>query len=218
MTTTIGATEYVQPIVVLRSGTHEDAVRAVALASVLAWVNTAMRKDSNPEAMPGVANWQPWLAGRFAKSVRRAKAGQFAALVPHASSVVECGDAKAAAFAPTTYPDMDPAIAKLQVSGTDFVRSQWQANDGHGPLVLVNEGLGMSTGKTAAQAAHGLFRWFLNLDSNERDNWIAGRCPFALMGVSGQAFEKGTEHAAVVIRDAGFTEIAPGSATVTVMD
>ena len=218
MTASIGSTEFVQPVVVLRAGTHEDAVRAVALASVLAWVHTSGAGGTDDDtAAPGAENWRPWLSGRFAKSVRRAKAGQFAALAPTAAAIVEIGDAKAAAFTPTTYPGMDPTVAKLQVSGTDFDRDQWasKTEDG-GPRVLVNEGLGMSTGKAAAQAAHGLFRWFLNLDPNQRTEWVAAGCPFGLDGVTRTDFEKACRNAVVVIHDAGFTEIEPGSATVAV--
>lgn len=206
-TVSAGSTRFVQPIAVLRAGCHEDAVKAVALASVLAYVNTG----DDPA-------WGQWLTSRFAKSVRRAKAGQFAALAPGAAAVVQIGEAKAAAFIPSTYEDLDPALSKLQVSGTDFDRSeQWRKAPEEGwPWLLVNEGLGMTTGKTAAQTAHALFVWFLQTDENTRSRWAAEGFPFTVEGVSGDDFVKSAKNARVTINDAGFTEIEPGSATVLV--
>lgn len=207
-TMSTGSTRFVQPIALLRSGCHEDAVKAVALASVLAYVHTG-----------DAPAWESWLDGRFAKSVRRAKAGQFAALTPDAASVVEVGAAKAAAFIPSTYEDLDPTLAKLQVSGTDFERSGTWERSPHegGPWLLVNDGLGMTTGKAAAQAAHGLFVWFLNASADLRRWWIADGCPFAVEGVPATEFAKASQNAQVTINDAGFTEIEPGSATVIVL-
>lgn len=234
MSASIGSTRYVQPIMVLRAGTHEDAVRAVALASVLAWVNTGgedvlgakstavttSRTDGCGDQVPDLVadHWAAWMAGRFAKSVRRAKVGQFTTLAPLAAAVVEIGDAKAAAFAPTTYPDMLPALSKLQVSGTDFERTAWaDSPDGSGPQVLINEGLNMSTGKTAAQAAHGLFAWFMRLDVQQRRAWVGQECPLSVTGMPTDRFATEAQRAQVLIRDAGFTEIEPGSATVSVL-
>lgn len=57
-------TELVQPIVLLRSGSHEDAVRCVAEASLRAYVSA-----------PDLPEWRQWLAGSFTKTVRRASRG-----------------------------------------------------------------------------------------------------------------------------------------------
>ena len=54
--------ELVQSIVLLRSGSHEDAVRCVAEASLRAYVSA-----------PDLPEWAEWLAGSFTKTVRRAK-------------------------------------------------------------------------------------------------------------------------------------------------
>ena len=53
-------TELVQPIVLLRSGSHEDAVRCVAEASLRAYVSA-----------PDLPDWEAWLAGSSTKTVRR---------------------------------------------------------------------------------------------------------------------------------------------------
>jgi peptidyl-tRNA hydrolase len=207
-TTSTGSTRFVQPIMLQRSGSHEDAVTAAALASVLAYTATA----EDP-------SWEPWIGGRFAKSVRRAKPNQFAAIAPRAVRVVEIGEAKAAAFLPSTYSDLDPALAKLQVSGTEFDRSgTWpSAPEEGGPWLLVNGSLEMSTGKTAAQVAHGLFAWYLSVNTDRRAQWLAEQAPATVSVVTGPEFATSAQNAVVTINDAGFTEIAPGSATVVVL-
>jgi hypothetical protein len=57
-------TELVQPIILLRSGSHEDAIRCVAEASLRAYVSA-----------PDLPEWEQWLAGSFTKKVRRASRG-----------------------------------------------------------------------------------------------------------------------------------------------
>lgn len=201
--------EYVQPIALLRSGTHEDAVRAVALASVMAYA-----------LHPEEPQWDRWLSGPFAKSVRRAKKrGPFEAVAAISAARVHVGEAEAAAFIPTTYPEMDPALAKLQVSGTNFERTgRWVAPAVEGgPRMFVNESLGMSTGKTAAQAAHGLFAWYERLDYDRRTAWVEAGAPFSLTSVPEDQFTGVANDAYVLIEDAGRTEIKKDSATVAVL-
>lgn len=198
----------VQPIVLLRAGTHEDAVRAVALASVTAYLQTA----DDPA-------WTDWLAARFTKTVRRAKAGLFAQITPLAAAHATVGEAQALALVPVSYDEMADSVRKCQVAGTELPRLGWPQANGHGPLhpqIAINEDLGMSTGKTAAQAAHGLFAWFLRLADADRAAWLAQGAPFGLTGLDKAAFAEHARDARVIINDAGFTEVTPGSATVIV--
>ncbi|MET4146196.1 peptidyl-tRNA hydrolase [Arthrobacter sp. UYCo732] len=122
------------------------------------------------------------------------------------------------AFRPTTYGAMSRHLAKLQVSGTDLPQRATDhpivAPEGS-PVLMLNAGLGMSTGKQAAQAGHALFAWFLSLDTAERRAWYEAGCPFRIELVQQEAFN---DYAAgvpedLLIVDAGRTEIDPGSAT-----
>ena len=197
-----GRTEYVQAVALLRAGSHEDAVRAVAAASVGAWL-----------AVPDDPAWQPWLAGSFAKSVRRARPAQYAALSGWAAASAGFGDARACAGPPTTYPGMDPRVAGLQVSGTELARAGWPG-PGPGPTVLLDDSLGMSTGKAAAQAAHALFAWAVHLSAPARADWQADGMAFSVLGLPGPDFARAAARPGpVTIADAGHTEVAPGSTT-----
>lgn len=214
---------YVQPIVLLVDKTdpasHQDAVHAAALASVLAFAQELATTGFGP-------TWAEWLAGRFTKTVRRADAKTFAKLAEkfageeHAD--VTIGKARALAFQPTTYDAMSRALAKLQVSGTELPDRGTDASNPAGadaPVLVVNESLGMSTGKAAAQAAHALFAWFLSLDLIERSGWYDAGCPFTVVFGSQDEFDASaaTVPEKLLIVDAGLTEIDPNTATAYVL-
>lgn len=198
--------DLVQPIVLLSAGAHEDACRAVALASVTAW----LAHHEHP-------SWELWLAGRFTKTVRRAKNEHALnrALDAGPAVVERVGQAAAAAFVPTTYYEMDRYVRKLQVTGLDLPRQEVpDVPDHDGPLLLVNADLGMSPGKTAAQVAHGLCGWLLSLDEADRTDWFYSGRHFDQAETTAGCIERTS---GLSIRDAGFTEVRPGSATVRVI-
>lgn len=211
---------YVQPIMLLvdksSPAAHIDAVHAAALASVLAYAEETLSLV-NPDP-----SWAAWLDGPFTKSVRRADAKTYEKIstkftaAEHAAVTV--GKAQAMAFRPTTYGAMSRHLAKLQVSGTDLPQRASDhpvpAPEGS-PVLVLNAGLGMSTGKQSAQAGHALFAWFLSLDTAERRAWYDAGCPFRIELVRQEAFD---DYAAgvpedLLIVDAGRTEIDPGTAT-----
>lgn len=187
----------VQPIVLRATGTHENAVEAAARASVSAF-------PGEPTDM-----WVRWLSGRFTKSVRRAKPALFARLADEfGATIVDVGDAAAFALSPRAYAEFGP-LAKLQVSGTslprelgcDVVDEGW-----HG--IIVNDDLSMTTGKEAAQVAHGMW-----VDAMSTDDW-SGNVPIAR--VNAEDFER-LSHSGRVILDAALTEFDRPTRTVAVI-
>lgn len=207
--------EFVQPIAVSRTGSHEDVVRAVALASVTAYMNTGDRY---------ARNWNDWLAGPFTKSVRRGTNTQFDEADRDSAAYMTSGEARAIASIP-----MDAELlrgrkpwCKMQVSHMERERhgfGDWEMAR-FSAHVAINPQVGMTTGKTAAQVAHGLFAWYLSLSPTQRHHWAIVGMPFdiaddqdtwrAFSGVSYQGHR--TE-----IVDAGRTEIAPNTLTVVVL-
>src|SRR5699024_1517123 len=66
----------------------------------------------------------------------------------------------------------------------------------------------LTTGKAAAQVAHAAWRWFLNQTGGAPEPW------FTLSFVSPSEIRAlSTQPGALPVRDAGFTEVAPGTVT-----
>lgn len=206
----------VQPIVLLVDkadpAPEADGIRAAAIASVMAYASDLEAGDESA--------WERWLSGRFTKSVRRADAKTFpkvVSAVEGAETVV--GKARALALRPAPYSEYPKAVSRLQVGGTSLPRVGPTGGPVEAPLIVLNQDLGMSTGKAAAQAAHALFAWFLALDSHDRREWSSD--PRVLVAFNdGDMFNRAKQFAAPgsLIVDAGLTEIAPQTTTAFVLN
>lgn len=213
--------ELVQQIVLLvdrgQPAPEAEGIAAAALASVGAFA-----------ASPAAPEWRIWAEGSFAKVVRRADAGTFAKLraahPDHALGVAGAG--QAIAFVPGPSAQVPRKIAKLQVSGTELPRAAEVPRAPRAPgvepclAVVLNDSLGMSTGKAAAQAAHALFAWLLDAEPARLETWLRSGRPLDVRRLPDADFRRSvdTVGAGPVIHDAGRTEIEPGSATACVMD
>lgn len=199
--------ELIQPIILLvdreEPASEQHGIAAAALASVQAY----LRDRDNP-------HWRPWAADAFGKTVRRADAKMFAkvlAMFPeHALATV--GEGTAVGLPPMPAAALPKLIAKLQVSGTQLPAGEPLPP---APLsIVLNASLEMSTGKAAAQAAHALFAWVLEAKPAAVEAWAAEGFPLGVMELEAKEFRKGAgKSAGPVIRDAGRTEIEPGSTT-----
>jgi peptidyl-tRNA hydrolase len=201
-------TGLLQPIIVRRTGTHEQMVEAAARASVAAWLTC-----------PEDPAWTTWLAGSFGKTVRRARTVEVEKTREFHVASALVGDAEAFACLPVPTADMPAPIRKLQVSGTDRDRGAWTRPFERpiGPYVVVNLGAGMSTGKTCAQVAHAVFAWALQQTPDHLSNWQDAGMPFFVSDANQDTFDRYRRHRSdttIVIEDAGHTEVAPGTATV----
>lgn len=199
--------ELVQPIILLVDRedpcAEDQGIAAAALASVGALI-----------ANPRHPYWKPWAQGAFAKSVRRADAKMFAKVAgefpDHA--LAEIGDAKALGFAPMQADSLPKRLAKLQVSGTTLPAGG--TGEPTSVRIALNDSLGMSTGKAAAQAAHALFAWVLEGEPRDVDTWRGDGCGLSVERLDDAEFRRQAGEAnSPVIHDAGRTEIEPGSAT-----
>lgn len=204
---------WVQPVVVLKTGSHEATVRLGVLASLLVGVEA-----SQPEAQ---ARFDAWLSGPFTKTVRRASTG---ALVKALDSLraegapVKYLEAEGAAVVATwPYPreELPKLLSKLQVSGTDFPRGGAEEASLPRPETVALSVLStLTTGKATAQAAHALWQWWLQATEEERGSWRAAACPLTLHLLSAEELAVLAEaHPSRGIWDAGLTEIAPHTLT-----
>ena len=82
------------------------------------------------------------------------------------------------------------------------------------PVLWVNPGLTMSTGKTMAQCGHGAHLAWLELTDNGRKSWQADNFALAVRTATPSQWKSLLGSGLPVVQDAGFTEIDPGSYTV----
>ena len=153
-----------------------------------------------------------WYGHRIRKIVRRArnKAWRDVQSLPG----VTVAD-RARAFAPSAVAEADPLIAKLQIGHTDLAYDEPGAPLSDAPVIYVDRSLDMSAGKVAAQVGHGSMMLAAAMSVDEARDWAETDSRLSVREVSATDFRTAcAQDGAVVIVDAGFTEIAPDSATV----
>ncbi|MFE3443657.1 peptidyl-tRNA hydrolase [Nocardia sp. NPDC059180] len=166
--------------------------------------------------------WEPqyltWKRSRIRKVARRARGAQWAAANEVDGVTVELDGAQARALVPGPVGEIDQRIRKLQIGGTDLEHDDPGPPDPELPVLWVNSTLGMTLGKAAAQVGHASMLLGGALPERAARAWAEHDFACAVR-------ESGPEHwaelsravaagTAVAVRDAGFTEVAPGSMTV----
>ena len=212
--------ELVQPIAV-QPTTHEATVMAAALASATMLGHALLKHTDHETQLSRLSNdevWDQWLAQRFTKSVRRMTKSAALRKVESlelTSTTIDAGCARATAFEPMSYDELPRELSRLQVSGTDCERivdrgERYERTGAITPLLVINQDVTMSTGKTAAQAAHGLGLWLLAQDTETRALWVSD--PGAALVTD----DISRVRSVVTVTDSGLTEIPPGTVTVAV--
>jgi len=151
-----------------------------------------------------------WVDARIRKIARRARGAHWAAVQELPGVTVAVGDAEARALLPGPVDDVPKIVARLQIGGTDL------PDDDPGPLppgipvIWVNGALGMTVGKAAAQVGHASM-----LDAAARG--LTTVPPYAVRTADREQWARLCRSVesgdAVAVRDAGFTEVAPGTIT-----
>jgi peptidyl-tRNA hydrolase len=186
---------------VLRTPVLEAAARA-ALAVCL-----------DPRAEPD-GEWHEavttWVASRIRKIARRARGAHWAAVQELPGVTVEVDGAQARALLPGPVDEVPKVVSRLQIGGTELPDDEPGPPVPGAPVIWVNGVLGMTVGKAAAQVGHASM-----LDAAARG--LTDVPPYAVRAVGRDRWAElchSLEHgAAVAVRDAGFTEVAPGTIT-----
>jgi len=215
------AVQYVLPLVVRIERAvppgppaRTDALQAAARA-VLVLLSDERATDPGGPWHRAVRDWQD---GRIRKVVRRARGAEWrrASALP---GITVTGDgehpAEVRVFPPVPLDGWPKDLARLQVSGTELADPAPPAAPAPGtPVLWLNPELEMSAGKAMAQAGHGAQLAWWDLDAAARAAWRAAGFPLAVRTAPPGVWEGLLTAGLPVVRDAGFTEIAPGSATV----
>jgi peptidyl-tRNA hydrolase len=157
-------------------------------------------------------NWQD---ARIRKVVRRARGAEWrrASALPGITVTGETAEVRV--FPPVPLDEVPRDLAKLQVTGTDLEDPEPPgAPDPAEPVLWVNPGLTMSTGKTMAQVGHAAQLAWWELSDADRKAWSADRFGLSVRIAAPTRWRTLLTSGLPVVQDAGFTEVEPGSYTV----
>ena len=150
-----------------------------------------------------------WYSHRIRKVARRArnKAWDDVQALPGAT----VGAVRA--FVPSPVSDVPHEVAKLQIKGTEVDEGE-ELSLIDAPTILTNASLHMSAGKSAAQVGHASMLYAAALPLDAVQAWAREGFALNVREVPGEVFNALVDvPGAAAVRDAGFTEVAPGSTT-----
>ncbi|MFF7852820.1 peptidyl-tRNA hydrolase [Streptomyces sp. NPDC007904] len=208
------APQFVLPLVVrieraappARTDALETAARAVLV----------MLAD---ERSAGEGEWaramRDWQDARIRKVVRRARGAEWRRAEALPGITVTGKSAEVRVFPPVPLDGWPKDLVRLQVSGTDLDDPEPPAPaDPGAPVLWLNPELDMSAGKAMAQAGHGAQLAWWALSDDDRTAWRDAGFPLAVRPSDPSRWPALLTAGLPLVRDAGFTEIAPGSCTV----
>jgi peptidyl-tRNA hydrolase len=205
--------QFVLPLVV-RIERDAPPARTAALEAAARAVLTFLADERSVEG-----EWADrvtaWTDGRIRKVVRRARGAEWRRASALEGVTLEHEGAEVRVFPPVPLDAWPKDLARLQVSGTDLDDPEAPPAPEPGlPVLWFNPELEMTAGKAMAQAGHGAQLTWLRLDDDGRKRWAEDGFPLAVRTAAPDAWPALTTSGLPVVRDAGFTEIAPGSCTV----
>jgi hypothetical protein len=194
--------------------TSPPAHGAVCEAAAMAVV----RLITDPRATDG--EWYDrvhrWETFRIRKVTRRARGVRWHAVQELPGLTVDHDGAQVRAFVPGPVDEVPPELARLQVAGLDLPGGDpagaRPAPDRPYAVVALNPDVAMTTGKAAAQSAHAAHLLLRRLGRATREAWISAGLEVRLAG-GDVPWDDRVDQAAVAVRDAGFTEVPPGTMT-----
>jgi hypothetical protein len=189
---------------------REPAPRSAVLEAAAA---AALAVCLDPRAAPG-GEWHDalaaWVEGRIRKIARRARGAHWAAVQELPGVTVEVDGAQVRALVPGPVDEVPRIVARLQIGGTDLEPDEpGEPPPGAVPIGL-NPDVEMSVGKAAAQVGHASMLLAAVRGLVEVPRFAVREVPAGRWAQLCAAVDRGD---AVAVRDAGFTEVAPGTIT-----
>lgn len=213
---------------VLRIERREPPRRSAMLAAAAASAVAVCLDERSAVGGPWHDDLAAWTNRRIRKVARRARGSHWEAAQQLPGRTAEVDGAQVRSFLPMRVADMPKELSRLQISGSELDHDEPDPMPPGAPLLWLNPNVGMSAGKTAAQVGHasmivaallhGEGRTAELADWQERGYPCAVRTadpdawPDMVPGVDpGRAWH---DRGVAAVRDAGFTEVDPGTVTV----
>ena len=188
-----------------------DALEGAARA-VLWFLADPRVNEPEGEWAPAVGAWED---ARIRKVVRRARGAAWERAVVLPGITVVHRSAEIRVYPPVPVDDWPPDLARLQVAGTELADPAPPGEPGTGtPVLWLNPELPMTAGKAMAQAGHAAQLAWWRLGPRERSEWRDLDFDLAVRTSAPQRWAELVHSGLPVVRDGGFTEVAPGSCTV----
>jgi peptidyl-tRNA hydrolase len=214
---------WAQPLVVrLERADPPDRIRALEAAATASLSVLADDRASDEWAEA----CRTWIAGRIRKVARRARGAHWQAATELPGVTVECEGAQVRAFPPYPVADTPPVLRRLQVGGTELPDlAPPPVPPADLPVLWLNPHVAMSAGKAMAQVGHGTMLLAAFAGHGDLTRWLTAGLRVAVRTADPDRWgqlargpvdphERFAERGTVCVRDAGFTEIEPGTITV----
>ncbi|QKW09906.1 peptidyl-tRNA hydrolase [Streptomyces sp. NA04227] len=187
-----------------------DALETAARAVLVLLDDARSRGDG--EWARAVHDWQD---ARIRKVVRRARGGPWRKAEALPGITVRGESAEVRVFPPVPLDGWPKELSVLQVSGTELDDDKPPAAPSpQAPVLWLNPELTMSAGKTMAQAGHAAQLAWWELDEDERAAWRDSGFALSVRRAETEQWHELIASGLPLVRDAGFTEIAPGPTVV----
>lgn len=151
-----------------------------------------------------------WVASRIRKIARRARGTHWAAVQELPGVTVTVGDAQVRALLPGPVDEVPKVVSRLQIGGTDLEPDAPGPPPADVPVIYVNAALELTVGKAAAQVGHASMLYAAAQGLLAAPAFAVRDATPKMWQTLCRAVEAGE---AVAVRDAGFTEVAPGTIT-----
>jgi len=212
--------------VILRIERNDPPARTPLLEAAAA---AAVAVCLDPRAEPEGEWHEPvkaWVDGRIRKVARRARGAHWEAVQALPGVTVTVDGASARALVPGRVVDAPKEVTRLQISGSELPSDEPGPVPAGTPTLWLNPTVTMTAGKAAAQVGHASMLLAAALHADGREDfltdWKDFRCAvrtpslreWASLHPGDDPLNAWRRRQLVAVRDAGFTEVDPGTVTV----
>ena len=203
---------WAMPIVVRAEKNALPTATAVAQACASAVVLLLDDPRANDDG-EWASSVQRWLDGRIRKVARRARGTRWDAVQALPGLTLDRDGAQVRAFVPMPTDALPPELSKLQVAGLELPDGPALVSTPNALKIALTPHVAMSALKAAVQVAHAAQLARTEMSVDELYRWRMTGFDVRLIRPDAASWARWLATARVTVRDAGFTEIPPGTRT-----